>query len=124
MADKKVITPDVLKFNTFDTSALAFAAANAAADGFLIDVSDYADHKVALFFQNTNGAATARTATVKKGNGLQGVADLASGNVAAGAIACVVVESGAFKNVTGTLAGNIHVVVDNAEMKMAAVVLP
>ena len=117
-----VITPEVLKFNTFDLDSLATTAATTAADGFTIDCSNIADQKILFVFQNSG--ATDRTATVKKGNGIQGVADLVSGNVAASKFATVVVESGRFKNVSGTDKGLIKVIPSHAELKMAAIVLP
>ena len=118
------ITPEVLSRNVFDVDALAMTAATAAADGFLVDCSNVADHRLLLVFQNTNAAATARTATIKKGNALQGVSDLASGDIAAGKFAAVAVESGRFKNVSGANKGKILIIPSHAELKMAAIVLP
>ena len=118
------ITPEALSLNTFDLDSLAMTAATTAADGFLVDVSAYADHKVLLVFQNTNASATARTATIKKGNALQGVSDLVSGDIAAGKFGMINVESGRFKLVSGTNKGKVLVVPSHAELKMAAVVLP
>jgi hypothetical protein len=118
------ITPEALSLNTFDLDALAMTAATTAADGFLVDVSAYADHRILLVFQNTNAADAARTATIKKGNGLQGVSDLASGNIPAAKFGAITVESGRFKNISGTNKGKILVVPSHAELKMAAIVLP
>ena len=116
------ITPKVLKRNTVDVDSLVMTAPTAAADGFLVDVSNCADHRILLAFQNTDVGA--QTFTVKKGNGLQGVADLASGSIAASKFATVVVESGAFKNISGTNKGKILIIPSVAGVKMAAVVLP
>jgi hypothetical protein len=116
------ITPEALDRNTFDLDALAMTAATLATDGFLVDVSGYADHKVLLVFQNSG--AVDRTATVKKGNGIQGVADLVSGNISAAKFGAIAVESGAFKNVSGANKGKILVIPSHAELKMAAIVLP
>lgn len=118
------ITPEAISRNVFDVDALAMTAATTAADGFLVDVSGYPDHRILLVFQNTNGSATARSATVKKGNALQGVADLASGDIAAAKFGAVAVESGRFVNVSGTNKGKILVIPSHAELKMAAIVLP
>jgi hypothetical protein len=117
------ITPVRLDWNTFNVSGLTFTAATTAADGFLVDATD-PDQKLVLVFLNTNASATARTATVKKGDGIQGVADLASGDIAAGAYAAVSVESGGFKITSGTNKNKILVIPSNAELKIAAIVLP
>ena len=61
---------------------------------------------------------------MKKGNGIQGVVDLATGDIAASAIVALTVDSGAFKNVTGDNKGCVVVVPDDAKLKMAVVVLP
>ena len=124
MAVKKV-TPVVLEgFNKFELDALTFVAATTAADGFTIDVSGHADHKILMLFQNTNSGTTARTVTVKRGNGLQGVKDLASGDIEAGEVGAVVVESGHFLNVSGDDKGLLKVVPSHAELKMACIILP
>ena len=117
------IIPEVLKQNTFDVDALATTAPTAAADGFVVDYTG-TDSKIMLVFNNTNAAATARTATIKMGNGLQGVSDIDSGDIAAGKFACVAIESGRFKNVTGTNKGKVLIIPSHAELKMAAIVLP
>lgn len=118
------ITPEALSRNTFDLDALAMTAATTAADGFLIDVSAYPDHNILLVFNNTNASTTARTATIKKGNALQGVSDLTSGDIAAAKFGAINVESGRFKLVSGTNKGKILVIPSHAELKMAAIVLP
>ena len=117
-----VITPEVLTRNTFDLDAIAMTAATTASDGFTIDCSNYPDHKLLFLFQNSG--ASDRTATVKKGNGIQGVADLVSGNIAASKFGMVCVESGGYKFVTGTNKGLIKVIPSHAELKMACVVMP
>lgn len=116
------ITPKILKGNTVDVDALVMTAATAAADGFLVDVSNVADHKLLLVFQNTDVGA--QTYTIKKGNALQGVTDLASGSIAASKFSAVAVETGRFKNVSGTNKGKILIIPSVVGMKMAAIVLP
>jgi hypothetical protein len=118
----KEITPEVLERNKFDADVLSMIAATTAADGFLIDASKVADHRLLLVFENTD-VAVAYDITIKKGNGLQGVADLTK-EIAATKTAAIVVESGAFKNVTGTNKGKIVAIPENAAVKMAAIVLP
>lgn len=117
------ITPKALSWNEFDVDALGMTAATAAEDGFTVDYGAQ-DGKILLVFYNSNASTTARSATVKAGNGIQGVADLASGDIAAGKYACVVVESGWFKNVSGDNKGKVIVISSHEELKMAAVVLP
>lgn len=124
MAVTKVTPVDLEKVNTFNLDSITWTAATTAADGFTIDVSGYADHKILMLFQNTNAGTTARTATVKKGNGLQGVKDLVSGDIKAGKIGSVVVESGGYLNVSGDDKGLLKVVPSNAELKMACIILP
>ena len=119
----KVITPEVLTLGTFDVDALAVAAATVATDGFTIDISNVADHKRLLVFENVSAVAD-YTATIKKGNGLQGVADLVSADVVAGKFACIVIESGKYKNMSGTNKGKLVVLPEHVDLKMAAVVLP
>ncbi len=64
-----------------------------------------ADEKNILVVQNTGSAAT--TLTIKAGNGIQGVADKTLA-VAVG-VSLVKLESGRFKNVSGTNKGKIVV---------------
>lgn len=118
-----VVTPEVLTRNTFDLDAIAMTTATTASDGFTIDLSSYADQKVLFIFQNTNSGSTARTATIKKGNALQGVADLVSGNIAAAEFGAITIESGKFRNVSGTLKGKVLIIPSHAELVMACVVL-
>lgn len=116
------ITPEAISLNTFDLDSLAMTAPTTAADGFLVDVSGYADNKILFVFQNSG--STDRTATIKKGNGLQGVSDLTSGAITSAKFSAITVESGRFKNVSGTNKGKILVIPSHAELKMAAIVLP
>ena len=116
------ITPEVLKYNTFDADALAMTAPTAAADGFTVDASNIADGKLLLVFLNSS-VDTAYDVTIKKGNALQGTTDLLK-EIAFGDYALVVPESGKFKNATGDDKGLIKVIPENAAVKMAAVVLP
>ena len=118
------ITVEALSTNTFDLDALAMTAATTAADGFLVDISTVADHKLMLVFQNTNAGTTARTATISKGTGIQGTADLVSGDIAAAKFGAVVVESGKYKIMSGTNKGKMLVIPSHAELKMAAIAMP
>lgn len=116
-----VITPEVLTWNTFDADALAMTAPTTAADGFTIGYG-YQDSKMLLVFENTS-ADTAYDVTVKTGDSIQGVADITQ-EIAFGDKALIVIESGRFKNVSGTNKGKVLIIPENAAVKMAAVVLP
>lgn len=114
------ITLEKLKINTVDVDALATTAASVAADGFSID-ANVADHKLLLIFDNTG--ASPYTITIKAGNGIQGVEDLTA-SIVAGKKAAVSIETGAFKNVSGTNKGKIIAIPENVAVKCAAIVLP
>lgn len=116
------ITVEQLKRNTFDVDALEMTAATTAEDGFLVDVSGTPDQKLLLVFQN-NGVSAA-TATIKAGNGLQGVEDLISDDIATGKFAAISVESGKFAIVSGDNKGKIHVIPSDTGLEMAAIALP
>ena len=117
------VTPEVLTRNTVDTDALGLTEATTAADGFLVPFT-YDDQKTLFVFYNSNSSTTVRSFTIKAGDGIQGTTDLASGNVAAGKYAAVVIESGKFKITSGDNKGKVLIIPSHAELKMAAVVLP
>lgn len=83
------------------------------------------DAKVVLHIKNA--LTTANTAVITKGNGLQGVADLEIA-IAASSEKVIVVESGAYKQVTGTNKGKILIkdksTTNTNAISVAAVVLP
>ncbi len=98
----------------------ATVAITAIADGALVPY-DKADHKIVLIIKN-NGAAE-QTATIKKGNGLQGVEDLVI-TLAAGKTHVAVIESGKFVNVSGDYKGKIQIVGSTTDIQVAAIALP
>jgi len=98
----------------------ATTAITATADGAIVPY-DKADHKIVLFVKN-NGAAE-QTATIKKGNGLQGVEDLII-TLPAGKTHVAVVESGRFVNVSGTYKGKIQIVGSTTDIQVAAIAIP
>ena len=114
------ITPQKMTKNT-PLLAVTYTAPTVAADGFTVDLTSYADQNIVLQFLNS-GAAD-RTFTVKKGNALQGYADVVSGNVAAGATGAITIESGRFVNVSGTNKNKILVIVSHVELKMGVLVV-
>jgi len=115
------ITPVALG-TTAAFSELTFTEATTAADGYVIDYSGE-DGKTLLIFHNGDDD-TAATVTINKGNGLQGVADLASGNIPFGDYYAVVLDSGAYKNVSGTNKGKVVAIPSATTLAIAAVVLP
>lgn len=84
------------------------------------------DQKICIHVKNAITNAT-NTAVIVKGNGLQGVADLEV-TLAASTEKVIVVESGAYKNVSGTNKGKILVkdksTTNTNAISVAAVVLP
>ena len=119
----KAVTPQKLTdFNELG-DAVAFNAATTAADGFTVDYTGKSA-RILILFKNTNASTTARSATIKAGNGIQGVTDLATGDIAAGKIVPICIESGAFKNVSGTNKGKVLIIPSHAELEIAVVELP
>lgn len=118
----KTGTIQELKRNEIVVDVLQFEAATTAADGIEVDISNYSDHNLAFLFNNTS-ADTDYKVTIKKGNGLQGVTDIEK-TITKGKTAGVVIESGRFKNVTGSGKGKVLVVPANAAVEMVVVALP
>lgn len=104
------------------SNALTMTAATTAADGFVIDYTKD-DDKTLLIVRNDH-ATVAQTITIKAGNGLQGVADTEAFSLAAGAIKVINLESGKFKNVSGTNKGKVLAIPSTTDIKVAAVLLP
>ena len=105
------VTPAKLSGHNVQSSDITFTAASTAADGFLVDMSNCKDYKTVFIFQNTNASTTARTATIKAGEGIQSIADIAVGSIAAGKFSAIVVDSGIAKFVSGTDKGKIKVTI-------------
>jgi hypothetical protein len=80
------------------------------------------DTKFLVLIQNGHATA-AKTATVKSGNGLQGVNDITV-SIAAGNYTYVVLESGKFKNVSGDDKGKVIIVGESTDIKIAVFKLP
>lgn len=89
-------------------------------DGALIDFTKQ-DTKIVVLVENSSSSA-AGDITFKAGNGIQGVADLVV-NVAASATMAFVLESGAFKNVSGINSGKV-LVTGATTMKVGALLIP
>lgn len=122
MARAAITVRELEDFNKFGTEfdATALATAVNAADGAEFVMSG-ADHKYLVYI--TNGASSAKAATVKAGNGLQGTADI-SVTLGAGKSTFVALESGRFKNVTGADKGKVVITGDSADIKVAVFKLP
>lgn len=95
-------------------------ALTSATDGALIAFSDR-DTKTVILVKNTGAAA--KTVTFKKGDSIQGVADLTE-PVAAGETRLFVLESGRHKFVSGDKKGKVHAVGESLDLQFGAVVLP
>lgn len=113
------ITNAKLALNTW--GGLTFAPATAAADGVAIDMTgkDFATVILAK-----NGGSAAATVTVKAGDGIQGIKDIAAYSIAAGATAAIRLDSGAFKNVLGTNKGKAVIIPSSTDITFAVVELP
>lgn len=111
---KTTITRQVLGFNTFKTLELT---ANGG-EGFSVKWDGHDERCVLLL---TNGGGSTATVTVKAGNGIQGVNDLPTYTVGAGATVAVAIESGAYKNVAGADKGNVVIEATSKDLKVALV---
>ena len=118
----------VLKVHEMDRVNEAMAAVTTASLFAAVDASagaEYAasgrDDKTLLLIQNA--ATSAKTVTVKAGNGIQGVNDL-SVSVPASSTTALVLDSGRYKNVSGDDRGKIIVLGESADIKLAVIVLP
>lgn len=112
------IVNTVLAFN--GAKIMPATAAVDAVDGALI-TCDKADQKMLIIMENSD-AVNSETVTFKKGNALQGTADLVV-TIPKSETHTIVLESGKYKNVSGTNKGKI-VVTGTADVKLACVVLP
>ena len=113
-----VITPVQLALNT--AANLPTALAVDATDGALIDFN-VNDLKALVILEN---AATAeKTATIKAGNGIQGVKDLTITLPASGKM-CIRIESMKYRFVSGDKMGKVHITGADANVKVGCVVLP
>lgn len=110
------ITNKVLKFNVAEQMP---TGAETDSEGAKVSFSGTDDSKVLLILTNCGEAAT--TATIKKGNALQGVSDLEIA-LGVGATKVIAVESGRYSNVSGDNSGSVIITGDDVEV--SAIVLP
>lgn len=97
---------------------LAFTFTAGKVAGTTIDFEGE-DEKTLILFNNT--AETAGTATIMKGDGIQGVADVKV-DVPSG-FSSMVLESGSFKQLTGTNKGSVLIKPSAATITIAAIEL-
>lgn len=105
--------------------AFPATAAVAANEGALVTFNKE-DQKQLIILENSHVSTTAVTAVIKAGDGIQGIADLEI-TLAAATKKCLVVESGRFKNMSGTNKGKV-LILDNdttsTALQVACIVLP
>ena len=81
------------------TTALASNGASTATYGAVFAM-DSRDDKYLILAQNVAVSGDDKTVTIKAGNGIQGVADVAKADLGYGEYTLIAIESGRFKNVT------------------------
>lgn len=113
------VTNTSLKFNT--AGDMPTAVAVNAADGAVIDFSNCEDGRILIILENASTAE--KTATIKAGDSIQGVSDLAV-KIAASGKKIITVESGRFMNVSGANRGCVVITGTDANVKVAAIELP
>lgn len=80
------------------------------------------DDKYLILVTNANGSAS-KSVTIKAGNGLQGRVDLTK-SIDAGDYHIIAIDSGAYKNVSGTDKGKVVITGASADIKVAVFRLP
>lgn len=80
------------------TTALASNGASTATYGACFEM-DGRDDKYLILAQNAAASGDDKTVTIKAGNGLQGVADVAKTDLGYGEYTLIVIDSGRFKNI-------------------------
>jgi hypothetical protein len=110
------VSPVKLELN--EAGQFTFKAPSSAADGFAVDYREQ-DNRLVLLLQNT--ATAAATATVKAGDGIQGISDYVH-DLPASSVSALRLEAGKFKHVTGDNKGSV-VVIPSATTVLAALAL-
>lgn len=80
------------------TTALASNGASAASYGACFEMNER-DEKYLILVQNVAVSGDDKTVTIKAGNGIQGVCDVAKADLGYGEYTFIAIESGRFKNV-------------------------
>lgn len=109
--------------NSFAAAALktALTAAVDATNGALI-TWNARDDKILVLVENVHASAS-KSVTIKGGDGIQGGPDLTLA-IAAASYTFVSLDSGRFKNVTGTNKGKVVITGTSADIQVAAFKLP
>lgn len=103
------ITPKQVSLNEFtDPAALATGLATALVSngattptyGACFSMTNLNDRKCLIFVQNAAANGDDKTVTIKAGNGIQGVSDLARTDLGYGEYTLLCIDSGRFKNVS------------------------
>ena len=121
MAIVKIVPVELEEYNKA-SAEVDSAALTTAIDGTAGAYYEHKerDDKYLVIAQNTANAAG--TLTIKKGNGIQGVADNVI-TIAAGKTVAINLESGCYKNVSGDNKGRV-IMTGAATIKVAVVKLP
>lgn len=117
-----VINPIKIKDHSVLSDSVKFDALTTAIDvtsGAEIKLDGHDERTVILIY---NSATSEGTATIKAGNGLQGVRDEVC-TIPASSVAFIVPESGRFKNVSGDDRGKL-IITGAATIKVACIMLP
>lgn len=114
------INPRELKRNSLTEMNAADFAAVDAADGAAVPM--FSDARLLIVCKN--GGSSAATATVVRGNALQGAGADLNLVLEAGGYAFAAVESGLFGNTSGALRGKILVKGGSGDLQVAAYHLP
>ena len=114
------IEPKKLERNSLTQMNLSDFVAVDATDGAAVPM--YSDGRLLIVCYNSGSGSV--TATVAKGNALQGAGKDLSLAVAAGGYAFAVVESGLYGNTSGELRGKINLKGSSANLQVAAYHLP
>jgi len=114
------IEPKKLKRNSLTMMDAADFVSVDASDGALVPM--FSDARLLIVCRNSGSGSV--TATVVKGNALQGAANDLTLAVAAGGYAFAVVESGLYGNTSGELRGKICLKGSSANLQVAAYHLP
>lgn len=112
MAVKVLTLASIKAFDSFVD--VATEAATVATDGFEVT----ADGDIMLFVQNAG--STDRTLTIKYGNAMQGVADVTSAAIGSAGVRIIKLNTGKFKNLSGTNKGKLLLIPSHVELQVKA----
>lgn len=117
MAATEIIVTKIEKEKTIE---IPTTAAVDATDGAAVKW-DCADGKLLLIVENAD-SASAKNATIVNGGGLQGMGDLTL-SIAQSSTMAIVLDSGKYKQVSGTYEGKLWIKGEDANIKVAAMEL-